>query len=253
MIQFAGRQQQIQALQDAKAKLDDSSLKNRNLFVGFMAVLLYTLVMTLAISDEDLLMNRMSMKLPLIDLGLKPAAWFVVVPSLMLILHADLLHNLDEHLAKLQRWQAAAVRGRIDARDLQPFFFDFAYARRGQGLIGWLLGWMVWLMAYQLPLTVFLVVQVRFGAYQNVLVSVLHFALTLIDFALYAYFYRRWWRAQKRPLPGRRLALAAALFLLVVATMVSEGEIALGSDWDDNMPWLIPAGFTTFTLLCALL
>ena len=66
-------------LVSCKAQLDDSSTKNRNLFVGFFGVLIYTLVMTLAVSDEDLLMGRMTMRIPLVDLGL---------PLIMLIFQA---------------------------------------------------------------------------------------------------------------------------------------------------------------------
>ena len=57
-----------------KSQLDDSSSKNRNLFVGFLGVLIYTLVMTLSVSDEALLMGRMTMRIPLVDLGLPPVA-----------------------------------------------------------------------------------------------------------------------------------------------------------------------------------
>ena len=51
----ASRQAESQTIIDLEARkshLDDSSTKNRNLFVGFFGVLIYTLVMTLAVSDE---------------------------------------------------------------------------------------------------------------------------------------------------------------------------------------------------------
>ena len=210
-----------------------------------MGVLLYTLVMVLGISDEDLLMNRMSMKLPLIDLGLKPLAWFIVVPVMLLILHGHLLHNLDEHLAKLKRWQVLNS-GRADPRDLKPFFLDFAYARRGQSRIGGLLEWMVWLMAYQLPLWVFLVLQVRFGAYQNVLVSVLHFILTAVDFALFCFFYRRWSQAPILP-HSQWSRVFAGLFPVVMIA-------AIAMDLFSSLPtpaWLVPAVFFLLTLRLA--
>ena len=95
-------------------------------------------------------MGRMTMRIPLVDLGLPPVAWFSVVPVLLFILHVDLLHNLNEHLAKLQLWRDLN-QGHVDSRDLQPFFYDFAFAHRGEGLIGWLLDWSVWLLIYLLP------------------------------------------------------------------------------------------------------
>ena len=73
----ASRQAESRTFNDPEARksqLDDSSSKNRNLFVGFLGVLIYTLVMTLSVSDEALLMGRMTMRIPLVDLGLPPVA-----------------------------------------------------------------------------------------------------------------------------------------------------------------------------------
>jgi hypothetical protein len=199
----ASRQAESQTIIDLEARksqLDDSSTENRNLFVGFLGVLIYTLVMTLAVSDEALLMGRMNMRIPLVDLGLPPVAWFSVVPVLLFILHVDLLHNLNEHLAKLQLWRELN-QGHVDSRNLQPFFYDFAFARHGKGLIGWLLDWFVWLLIYLLPMFTLLVVQIRFGAYQNSLVSALHGCLTVLDVLIYALFYRHWRNALQKPVP----------------------------------------------------
>ena len=55
-------------LETSKIQLDDSSTKNPKLFVGFMGVLLYTLVMTLAVTDENLLMGTIAL-VPKLQLG----------------------------------------------------------------------------------------------------------------------------------------------------------------------------------------
>ncbi|WNB75080.1 pentapeptide repeat-containing protein [Methylomonas koyamae] len=225
----AAKAKQEKALADAKALLDDSSQKNRNLFVGFLGVLLYTLVMTLAITDQDLLMGRMSMKIPLIDLGLPPVAWFSVVPVLFLLLHIDLLHNLDEHLNKLLLWRELNG-GALDRRQMQPFFYDFAFAYPNKRIIGKLLDWFVWFLIYLLPIFTLLVVQVRFGAYQNQLLSAVHWALVMADIGAYGLFYRNWRIANGRQLDDRlakiRQALidnATCILLLLVLLWLAEG------------------------------
>lgn len=228
------------ALSDAKALLDDSSQKNRNLFVGFLGVLLYTLVMTLAITDQDLLMGRMSMKIPLIDLGLPPLAWFSVVPVLFLLLHIDLLHNLDEHLNKLLQWRELNG-GTLDRRQMQPFFYDFAFAYPNERIIGKLLDWFVWFLIYLLPIFTLLVVQVRFGAYQNQLLSAVHWALVMADIGAYGLFYHNWRVANGRRLESRVAKLRQKLIdtfvcLLLLLLLLWQAE----GGWN-NMPNEVPS------------
>ncbi|MBD9358129.1 pentapeptide repeat-containing protein [Methylomonas albis] len=245
-------------LADAKALLDDSSQKNRNLFVGFLGVLLYTLVMTLAITDQDLLMGRMSMKIPLIDLGLPPLAWFSVVPVLFLLLHIDLLHNLDEHLNKLLRWRELNG-GTLDRRQMQPFFYDFAFAYPNERIIGKLLDWFVWFLIYLLPIFTLLVVQVRFGAYQNQLLSAVHWALVMADIGAYGLFYRNWRIANGRGLDGRLVKIRQALIdtatcvvlLLVLLWLAEGGWSHIREEFPD---WLRDdSSYLAFAWLCSVL
>lgn len=201
-----------------KAQLDDSSTKNRNLFVGFFGVLIYTLVMTLAVSDEDLLMNRMTMRIPLIDLGLPPIAWFSVVPLLLLILHVDLLHNLHEHLAKLQMWREMN-NDDIDSRELQPFFYDFAFAYQRVGYIGVSLTIFVWLLIYLIPIFTLLVVQIRFGAYQYEPALILHMFLTSADCFICIAFYPKWLMALDRSNKTSLMPSFACVLILMLISL----------------------------------
>lgn len=92
------------ALDDAKKLLDASALTNRNLLIAFYILLTTGLMLCLGISDEQLLLYKAPVPLPFLNLTLPIWAFASVVPLLLLVVHFDLLHNLNEHSHKLQSW-----------------------------------------------------------------------------------------------------------------------------------------------------
>lgn len=95
------------SLDEAKKSLDKSAETNRNLFFAFNALLATALILCLSITDEHLLIGTTTVKIPLISVDLPIWAFASVVPFFVLVVHFDLLHNLNEHSHKLRAWVVA--------------------------------------------------------------------------------------------------------------------------------------------------
>ena len=206
--------------EDLKKQVDDSSTKNRNFFMAYFALLIYVLVLTLGVSDKQLLLNQREIAIPLLSLGLTPSIWFVVAPIALFIMHLDMVLNLTEHMRKLIDWRTARG-GTVVPRDMQPFFADFAFAHGVSDALGKAFYFMLWLTVGVLgPLTL-LIVLVKFGRYQSAQTSALHFVLLIADLVVAGRFIRAW-RAQAFAL----LKKAWGFWLICVF----QGAIGLASD-----------------------
>ena len=180
--------------EDLKKLVDDSSTKNRNFFMAYFALLIYVLVLTLGVSDKQLLLDQREIAIPLLSLGLTPSIWFVVAPFALFIMHLDMVLNLAEHMRKLVDWRTARG-GTVAPRDMQPFFVDFAFAHGVSDALGKAFYFMLWFTVGVLgPLTL-LIVLIKFGRYQSMPTSVLHFVFLIADLVV-AWRFIRAWRAQ---------------------------------------------------------
>ena len=211
-------------LEDLKKLVDASSEKNRNFFMGYLALLIYVLVLTLGVSDKELLLNQREIAIPLLSLGLTPSVWFVVTPIALFIMHLDLVMNLREHMRKLLTWREVhlAQVGAINPGEMQPFFVDFAFAHAGAKLRGGLFYFMLWLTVGILSPLTLLIVLVKFGKYQSIETSGLHMLLLLGDLILVWSFTQTW----RRKVLG--LKKAAVVFSMLHAWMFVSGILAFG-------------------------
>ncbi len=209
------------ALDDAKKLLDGSALTNRNLLIAFYVLLATGLMLCLGISDEQLLLNKAPVPLPLLNLTLPIWAFASVVPLLLLVVHFDLLHNLNEHSHKLQAWLRAwdavprplaqggtqMAAGALSDQ-LFPFVYDFAWLHgcgRGQSNINSkLLPGLSWALYCWAPFTVLIVFFIRFADLQNYWFTGWHVLLILLD-AGWLYWY--WPRFPNNPPSSRWLPL----------------------------------------------
>lgn len=209
------------ALDDAKKLLDGSALTNRNLLIAFYVLLATGLMLCLGISDEQLLLNKAPVPLPLLNLTLPIWAFASVVPLLLLVVHFDLLHNLNEHSHKLQAWLHAwdavprpSAQGGTQmaagalSDQLFPFVYDFAWLHgcgRGQSNINSkLLPGLSWALYCWAPFTVLIVFFIRFADLQNYGFTGWHVLLILLD-AGWLYWY--WPRFPNNPPASRWLPL----------------------------------------------
>lgn len=175
----------------AKKLLDTSAEKNRNLLIAFMAYLATATILALSITDLDLLVDQKTIQLPLLSVGLPMWAFYTVIPLILLLLHFDVLQNVQEHNKKLDAWLAYKP---VDAgSQLFPYILDFARVRYGleatPSMASKLVAAGAWLMYVYLPLMVLAVFFIRFADLQGVATSVYHLGLGIVDFVFICYFW----------------------------------------------------------------
>ena len=84
---------------------DTSSEKNRNFLFSFLAAELYVLIAVGSTTDLNLLLSTSSFSLPVLNVAVPIVGFYIFAPLLLLVIHANLLFNLSEHVALLKKWQ----------------------------------------------------------------------------------------------------------------------------------------------------
>jgi uncharacterized protein YjbI with pentapeptide repeats len=179
---------------DAKELLDaanDASEKISLLHIVFMAVCAYILLMVFSTTDLDLLVGK-GVKLPLIDVEVPIVGFYIVAPFLVLLVHFNLLLQLQILSRKLYAYDNSAnpLDTRIGGNTLPGMLeettgerqsyvdpapenkldsFPYTYYLVSQTKSGmqWCLGAVVGLTILLLPLFTLLILQLRFLAYQH--------------------------------------------------------------------------------------
>ena len=160
---------------DAKALLDTSAEKNRNLLIAFLLYLVTVTVLVLSVTDMDLLLGNKAFTLPLLGVGLPLTAFYIFLPALLLVLHFDVLHNSKEHTAKWVKWfnwHDRCPEPSEMAWQLFPFILDVSRLRNlptdiSPSLGHRLIAVVVWLLYLYFPLLVLALFLARFSDLQN--------------------------------------------------------------------------------------
>jgi Pentapeptide repeats (8 copies) len=113
------------------AQVKDSTERNRQFFFIWIAFALYVIVTTVATSDLQLLLPNSTVTLPALGIQLPLIGFFLVTPWLVLILHFNLLQNLDSHGNKLMQWANTYPNQTPPRTALPAFLFDFAMLEQG--------------------------------------------------------------------------------------------------------------------------
>ena len=194
----------------AKKLLDTSAEKNRNLLIAFMAYLATATILALSITDKDLLIDEKTIQLPLLSVGLPMWAFYTVIPLILLLLHFDVLQNVQEHNKKLDAWlalQSDEEKAKA-GEQLFPYILDFARVRYGleatPSMASRLVAVGAWMMYVYLPLLVFALFFIRFADLQGVGTSVYHLVLGAVDIFLLILFWRQLRGVGQAPLPSAR-------------------------------------------------
>lgn len=108
------------------AQVKDSTERNRQFFFIWIAFALYVIVTTVATTDLQLLLPNSTVTLPALGIQLPLIGFFLVTPWLVLILHFNLLQNLDSHANKLMLWANTYPNQAPPRAALPAFLFDFA-------------------------------------------------------------------------------------------------------------------------------
>jgi Pentapeptide repeats (8 copies) len=113
------------------AQVKDSTERNRQFFFIWIAFALYVIVTTVATTDLQLLLPNSTVTLPALGIQLPLIGFFLITPWLVLILHFNLLQNLDSHSNKLMQWANTYPDQTPPRAALPAFLFDFAMLEQG--------------------------------------------------------------------------------------------------------------------------
>ena len=167
---------EIQDPKQIREILDSSAKKNNNLLIFFFTFGLYILISTLGTTDIALLLPRQGFKMPLIDFELDLLNFFILGPSLLLLLHFNLLFSHHKHLEKLHTY-----KNKVDINSIDPSLYSFAFMMGNHGFSGRMINIILWILLYILPLLVFLTIYIRFADYHHEVITPLHLGIIILD------------------------------------------------------------------------
>lgn len=157
---------------DAKALLDAAnraSEKIAALHIAFLAVCAYVIVIVFGTTDMDLLLGK-GIHLPLVAVDVPIAGFYAAVPYLLVLIHFNLLLQLQLLSRKLYAFERAAPQkeGLGGLRD-QLNIFPYNYYLVGQPgrLVEFCVALLVTITILLLPLAALLTLQAFFLAYQS--------------------------------------------------------------------------------------
>ena len=158
--------------EDAEALLDTANSASQHvavLHVAFMALCAYVLIIVFGTTDMDLLIGK-GVKLPIVDVKVPIVGFYAFAPYLIVLVHFNLLLQLQLLSRKLYAFDAAAPKEeRIGGlRDrLHIFPYTYYLVGRPSPIVRRLLGIVVGITLLILSLATLLVLQLRFLAYQD--------------------------------------------------------------------------------------
>jgi len=175
--------------EDAEALLDAANNASQHvavLHVAFMALCAYVLVIVFGTTDMDLLIDK-GVKLPVVDVAVPIVGFYAISPYLVVLVHFNLLLQLQLLSRKLYAFDAAAPNEeRIGGLRDRLHIFPFTYYLVGQPgpIMRQLLGGIVGTTLLALPLATLLVLQLRFLVYQHELITWAQRVAVWLDVAL---------------------------------------------------------------------
>lgn len=216
----------------------DSTERNRQFFFIWITFALYVIVTTVATTDLQLLLPNSTVTLPALGIQLPLIGFFLVTPWLVLILHFNLLQNLDSHANKLAEW-ANTYPNQIPPRSALPaFLFDFAMLEQG-GSLPKITQTAAQMVFYAMGPIIIGVLLCRFSDYQDWSYT----ASQLLAFVVSLYMVVVFIRALTRK---HRINTSVALFSYVFAYVPVIGMVALQAflaGWlalkDEEPPFLV--------------
>lgn len=107
-------------------QVKDSSDKNRQFFLAYLALMAYVQATIFSTTDTMLLFSDQGTKLPLIDITVPLLGFYWVIPIFILAIHFNFLQNLEAHHFKLMQWRHTFSGKAVPRSRIQPFLFDVA-------------------------------------------------------------------------------------------------------------------------------
>ena len=168
--------------QHLKEILDQSSMRNRTLFIAVLFLLIYIPFIVWSTTDLDLFLPDSKIELPLLNIPVSLVGFYFMVPIILWALHFNLLFNLKRHQLKLTQWHQSNP-GKSE-RWLLPFLFNYISILGSSSPDSRLLRFILSVLIYVLPPGILLWIQIRFSAYQNIEMSGFHFVVFCLDIVI---------------------------------------------------------------------
>jgi uncharacterized protein YjbI with pentapeptide repeats len=176
---------------DAQALLDAANRASERVagvHLAFMAICAYVLVTVFGTTDLDLLLGK-GVRLPVVNVEMPLVGFFALAPYIVVLVHFNLLLQLQLLSRKLFAFEAAAPpeEGLGGLRDrLHIFPYTYYLVGRPSPLVRPFLGLMVSITVVLLPLITLLVLQLWFLAYQSEAVTWWQRGAIWLDIAMIA-------------------------------------------------------------------
>jgi len=165
------------------AQVQESTARNRQFFFIWVSFVLYVIITTAATTDVQLLIPNSTIKLPIVGIDLPLIGFYLVSPFLALILHFNLLQNLDTHVHKVIQW-AETYPNNNPPRSLLPTFILNVALLDKQGVFAQTARTATMLVCFMAgPLTNAILFW-RFSDYQSWSLSLIQFVSFLLSAAL---------------------------------------------------------------------
>lgn len=224
--------------EQVKALLEDANKGSQHvavLHVAFMGLCAYLLTTAFSTTDLNLLVGK-GVKLPIVDVEVPIAPFYAAAPYLVLLVHFNLLVQLQLLARKIFVFDDLAVKiseddtSALDALRGQLHIFPFTYflVWPQRTMVSVTLGLMVSVSLVYLPLATMFALQIKALAYQHQYVTWAQRVAIWTDFTLIAAMwplivirhdrYRAWWEELlKYCLNNRAMRIAGVLFVLGLA------------------------------------
>jgi uncharacterized protein YjbI with pentapeptide repeats len=183
-------------LNKLKETLDKSSQVNRTLGLSF-AVFIFFIALTVAsTTDLMLFIPDSGYSIPFFELQLNTVYFFIAIPFVILILHYNILFNLQQHSKKLWNWYSLQTKQNKEGQtvlvekvpndlELHPFLFNYAITLQNS-IHAITLNIVIRITIFILPLGLLVYILFRFADYQSWPITIWHFITIMLDGALIA-------------------------------------------------------------------
>ena len=175
-------------LEEIRKTINISSSKNNNLLIFFTIFMLYILISVLGTSDLMLLLPKNTFKMPIINFELDLISFYILAPVMLLLLHFNNLFNYNMYLKKIDKHSK-----QIHMETLDPSIYGYAYSLANHGFGGLLINLFLWLWIYFIPLSILMLIFIRFADYHHDWITSFHLGILVIDitFIFLSFYYNK--------------------------------------------------------------
>ena len=197
--------------------INAASSKNNTSLIFFSIFLLYILISVLNTTDLMLLLPEHTFKMPLINFDLNLIAFYILAPTLLLMLHFNILFNYYMYLKKID-----THKDKLDVEALEPSVYEYAFTLSSKGFIGFMIHLFLWIWIYLIPLYILIFIYQRFADYHSLSITVLHGIIIILDiiFIILSFYFN------KEHLKDEHISIRSLRYIFIYIFILPTGLIA---------------------------